>query len=84
MSMETDVTELKVDSKILQENLMRLEQKVDHSLELSQKTLAIVEGLAGKMADLDQENKMGATTLHRHDGHIQELARATGTTLSPA
>ena len=50
--------------------------------ELSKKTLAIVEGLAGKVADLDQENKMGARTLHRHGVQIKELAKATGAILS--
>ena len=50
--------------------------------ELSKKTLTIVEGLAGKVADLDQENKMGAMTFRRHDVQIHELAKATGTTVS--
>lgn len=54
---------------------IRMEEKVD-------KILNIVDGLAGKVAELDQENKMGARTLHRHGLHIQELAKATGTTLS--
>lgn len=54
---------------------IRMEEKVD-------KILNIVDGLAGKVAELDQENKMGARTLHRHGIHIQELAKATGATLS--
>ncbi|MDP1690206.1 MAG: hypothetical protein Q8L52_03330 [bacterium] len=49
---------------------------------LTRKTLTIVEGLAGKVADLDQENKMGARTVHRHGVQIQELAKATSVTLS--
>lgn len=54
---------------------IRMEEKVD-------KILNIVDGLAGKVAELGQENKMGARTLHRHGLHIQELAKATGTVLS--
>lgn len=54
---------------------IRTEEKVD-------KLLTIMDGYAGKIAELDQENKMGARTLHRHGLHIQELAKATGTTLS--
>jgi hypothetical protein len=63
------------DVKELKEGLSRVES-------LSKKTLAIVEGLAGKVADLDQENKMGALTLRRHDIQIHELATATGTAIS--
>ncbi len=54
---------------------IRTEEKID-------KILNIVDGFAGKVAGLDQENKMGARTLHRHGIQIQELAKATGTTLS--
>ncbi len=54
---------------------IRTEEKVD-------KILNIMDGFAGKIAELDQENKMGSRTLHRHSIQIQELAKATGTTLS--
>lgn len=54
---------------------IRTEEKVD-------KILNIVDGFAGRVATLDQENKMGARTLHRHGIQIQELAEATGTILS--
>ena len=54
---------------------IRTEEKVD-------KLLTIMDGFAGKVADLDQENKMGAITLHRHDIQIHELATATGTVIS--
>jgi len=64
--------ELKFDS--LEERYGRSEGKVD-------KILNIVEGLAGKVADLDQENKMGAVTLGRHGRQIEQLASASGTTL---
>ena len=50
--------------------------------ELSKKTLTIVEGLVGKVADLDQESKMGSITLHRHGIQIEELAKATKTEIS--
>lgn len=53
----------------------RTEEKID-------KMLNILDGFAGKVADLDQENKMGAITLRRHDIQIHELATATGTVIS--
>lgn len=67
--------EFRTELREVKEGISRVEK-------LSQKTLTIVEGLAGKVADLDQENKMGARTLHRHGVQIQELAEATGATLS--
>ncbi len=54
---------------------IRTEEKID-------KILTILDGFAGKVADLDQENKFGAVTLRRHDVQIHELATSTGTTLS--
>ena len=78
----SDVADLKVDSKIIQDTLIRLEKGVDETRGLAQKMVGIAEGLGGRIADLDQENKMGARTLHRHGIQIQELAKATGTTLS--
>lgn len=80
--MKVDIAELKVDSKLLQESMIHLEQKVEENVQMSRKVLTIVEGFAGKVADLDQENKMGAITLRRHDTQIHELATATGTTIS--
>ena len=59
----------------MQERLESVESKIDTSL-------TKLDGFAGKIADLDQENKMGAVTLHRHGVNIEELAKATGTTLS--
>ncbi len=50
--------------------------------ELVKKTLNSVDKFSGNMADLQQENKMGAITLRRHGIQIQELAKATGTALS--
>ncbi|MDO8593698.1 MAG: hypothetical protein Q7R59_02285 [bacterium] len=54
---------------------IRTEEKVD-------KLITIMDGYAGKIAELDQENKMGAITTRRHGIYIQELAKATDTTLS--
>lgn len=47
-----------------------------------QKVLNAVDKFSGNMADLQQENKMGAITLRRHDIQIHELAAATGTIIS--
>ncbi|MEK7554192.1 MAG: hypothetical protein AAB517_02380 [Patescibacteria group bacterium] len=63
----------RVDS--IEASSVRTEEKVD-------KILDILDGFSGKVAELDQENKMGERTLHRHGIQIQELAKATGTTLS--
>jgi len=54
---------------------VRTEEKVD-------RILIQMDGFTGKVADLDQENKMGTITLRRHGIQIQELAKATGTKLS--
>ncbi|MCX6787784.1 MAG: hypothetical protein NT108_01305 [Candidatus Kaiserbacteria bacterium] len=64
--------------------LVRDELKGDISeiKELVTKTLNAVDKFSGKVADLEQESKMGAVTLRRHDVQIHELATATGTTLS--
>lgn len=62
--------------------LHEVKEGISRVEELSKKTLTIVEGLAGRIADLDQENKMGAITVRRHDVQIHELSTATGTTIS--
>ena len=54
---------------------VRSEEKLD-------KLMTMLDGFTGKVADLDQENKMGARTLRRHDVQIHELAMATSTTIS--
>lgn len=53
----------------------RTEEKID-------RLITIGDGNAGNIADLQQENKMGALTLRRHDIQIHELATATGTAIS--
>lgn len=63
----------RVDS--IEASSIRTEEKVD-------KILDILDGFSGKVAELDQESKMGAITTRRHGIHIQELAKATGATLS--
>ncbi|OGG40332.1 hypothetical protein A2118_01380 [Candidatus Kaiserbacteria bacterium GWA2_50_9] len=77
-----DITELKVDSKLLQKAVIRLERNMKENIKLSKKIIATNEGWAGKVAVLEQENNMGAITTRRHGIHIQELAKATGTALS--
>lgn len=64
----SDIAEIKGDLQELKKNV--------------NKVLNAVDKFSGKAAELDQENKMGARTLHRHGLHIQELAKATGTVLS--
>ena len=58
-----------------EERIIRTEEKIDDVLNKLDK-------FTGNIADLDQENKMGARTLRRHDIQIHELATATGTTIS--
>lgn len=65
--------ESRMDS--IEASTMRTEEKID-------KVLNILDGFSGKVATLDQENKMGSITLRRHDIQIHELATATGTTIS--
>ena len=54
---------------------IRTEEKID-------KVLAILDGFSGKVQTREEENKMGAATLRRHDTQIHKLATATGTKLS--
>ncbi len=63
----------RIDS--IEASSIRTEEKID-------KVLTILDGFAGKVADLNQENKFGAVTLQRHDVQIHELATATGTAIS--
>lgn len=81
-SLDKNVTELQVDSKLLQQAIFRLEQGQDEIRSLASQTLTVAQGLAGNIADLEQENRMGAITLRRHDIQIHELAHVTGTTIS--
>lgn len=59
----------------IEASTFRTEEKID-------KLMNIGDGNAGNIADLQQENKMGAITLRRHDIQIHELATATGTVIS--
>ena len=65
------------DSRLnsIEASTIRTEEKID-------KILNIVDGYAGSIADLKQENSMGARTLHRHGIQIEELAMATKTKIS--
>ena len=64
----SDMAEIKGDLQDIKKNL--------------NKVLGAVDKFSGRVAGLEQENKMGARTLHRHGVQIQELAKATGTTIS--
>lgn len=68
---------LNIESRMdsIEASTMRTEEKID-------KVLNILDGFAGKVATLDQENKMGSITLRRHDTQIHELATATSTKIS--
>lgn len=59
----------------LEERYSRIETKMD-------KVLNKLDKFVGNVADLDQENKMGAVTLRRHGIQIEELAKATKTKIS--
>lgn len=80
--LKADVAELKVDSSLLQQTVQRLEQGQERLETKIDKVLTIVQGFAGNVADLEQESRMGAITLRRHDIQIHELAHATSTAIS--
>ena len=82
VELKIDVAELKVDSKLMQQAIIRIEQRMDVSDTKSDKILTILQGFAGSVGDLEQENRFGAMTLRRHDVQIHELAIATDTTIS--
>lgn len=67
--------EFRSEIKEVKDGISRMEGKID-------KIITIADGFSGKVADLDQENKMGAVALRRHDVQIHELATATGTAIS--
>ena len=54
---------------------IRMEDKFDA-------LMTTLDGYAGKVADIDQENKFGAVILHRHDVQIHELSLGTGVAVS--
>lgn len=76
------ITEKRLDQFTTESRLNSIEASVMRTEEDVHKILSIVDGFAGKVADLDQENKMGSITLRRHDIQIHELATATDTTIS--
>lgn len=76
------ITEKRLDQFTTESRLNSIEASVMRTEEDVHKILNIVDGFAGKVAELDQENKMGSITLRRHDIQIHELATATGTTIS--
>ncbi len=80
--LRSKITELSLDRFHSNSRLDSIEAASFRTEEKIDKILNIVDGYAGKIADLGQENKMGARTLHRHDTQIHELATATSTTIS--
>ena len=80
--LQKDVTVLKVESTLLQQTVQRLEQGMERTEGKIDKVLNKLDKFVGKVADLEQENKMGAVTLRRHGIQIHELATATGTAIS--
>ena len=67
--------EFRTEIKEFKDGISRMEGKID-------KLITISEGNAGNIADLQQENKMGAVTLRRYGIQIEELAKATKTKIS--
>jgi hypothetical protein len=65
--------ESRLDS--IESSNIRTEEKID-------KILNIVDGYAGNILDLQQENRMGAVTLRRYGIQIEELAKSTKTKIS--
>ena len=76
------ITEARFDKFNLESRLDSMEASHIRTEEKIDKVLNILDGFSGKVADLEQENKMGAVTLHRHGVQIHELATATGTAIS--
>lgn len=76
------LTTLSLERFGLESRLSAIEASTFRNEEKSDRILNILDGFTGKVADLDQENKMGTITLRRHDVQIHELAKTTGTTLS--
>jgi outer membrane murein-binding lipoprotein Lpp len=80
--LKQDVSELQVSSTLIQQAIQRIERNGENTEGKIDQILTIVQNLAGNIAGLEQENKMGAITLRRHDIQIHELAAATGTAIS--
>ena len=57
-SFDNDITELKIDSKLLQQAILRFEQGQDEIHSLASQTHGIVQRLAGQVATLEKENIM--------------------------
>lgn len=70
-----DKMNFKAEFDGLRASVVRTEEKID-------KIMDTLDGFAGRVADLDQENKMGARTLRRYGVNIEELAKATKTRIS--
>ena len=69
-----DKFNLKAEIDALRASTIRTEEMVE-------KLPTIADGNAGNIADLQQENKMGAITMRRHGIQIEHLAKVAGTKL---
>ena len=76
------ITEVSLNQHMSDMRLNSIEASQLRAEETSNKILNILDGFSGKVADLEQENKMGAVTLARHDMQIHEIADATGAKIS--
>lgn len=76
------VTNIHFEKFNLESRLDSIEASTIRNEEKSDKILSILDGFAGKVSDLEQENKMGAVTFRRHGIQIRELATATSTAIS--
>src|SRR3989344_9272706 len=65
---------IKGEIDAIRASTIRTEEKID-------KLITIADGNAGNIADLQQENKMGAITTRRHGINIEHLAKVAGTKL---
>ncbi len=77
-----ELTQVKVDVKILANKLTGVEDSYSRMENKVDKVLNKLDKFTGTVADLQQENKMGAVTLRRHDIQIHELATVTRTSIS--
>lgn len=73
---------LSLEKSNLEYRLDSIEAATFRNEEKSDRILNILDDFTGKVASLDQEDKMGLIILRRHDAQIHELATATGTAIT--
>ncbi len=74
--------DLTLDALVRDSRFNAVEASIFRTEEKFDKIMIMLDGFTGKVADLEQENKMGAITLRRHGTQIHELATATGVAIS--